>query len=140
VSQFVLDASVALSWFVDQPAPALAVRVRHSLAGGGARALVPFFWHLELANGLLVAERRNLIGIDDTERCVAEIEYLLLSVIETRSDVVPLRNAIATSRSCRIAPYDAVYLDLARREGIPLATLDQKLRTAAIAAGVRVIH
>lgn len=139
MNQFVLDASVALGWFVDQPAPALAVRVRRSLAGG-ARALVPFFWHLELANGLLVAERRKLIGSEDTDRCVAELEYLLLSVIQTRPDVVSIRNAIATSRSCRIPPYDAVYLDLARQERIPLATLDQKLRIAAASAGVEVIR
>ncbi|HKV49479.1 MAG TPA: type II toxin-antitoxin system VapC family toxin [Candidatus Acidoferrales bacterium] len=107
---------------------------------GAGRALVPFFWHIELANGLLVAERRKLISGDDADRFVSEIEYLLLSVIETRGDVVPLRDAIAASPSCRIAPYDAIYLDLARREGIPLATLDQKLQLAAVSAGVSVIR
>ncbi|MGH9575733.1 MAG: type II toxin-antitoxin system VapC family toxin [Candidatus Acidiferrales bacterium] len=137
--QFVLDASVALGWFVDEPATDLALRVRRMLRGG-SRALVPFFWHLEFSNGVLVAERRKLIDRDGADRFVDEIEYLLLSVIETRGDVVPLRDAIAASRSYRIAPYDAAYLDLARREGIPLATLDQKLQLAAVSAGVAVIR
>lgn len=139
MNQFVLDASVALAWFVDQTPAALAVRVRQMLVGGG-RALVPFFWHLEVANGLLVAERRHLSTSDDTDEAVTQIEQLLLSVIETRGQPIFLRDAVSTARSYGIAPYDAGYLDLAREKRIPLATLDEKLRIAAITAGIAVIH
>lgn len=139
MTQFVLDASVALGWFIDQPVPAVALRVRKSLLDG-AKALVPFFWHLEIANGFLVAERRKLITSDDVNRCVSEIEYLLASVIETRGDAISIRKAISVSRSHRIAAYDAIYLDLARSERMPLATLDQKLRTTAMAAGINVVR
>ena len=60
MTRFVLDASVALAWFVDHPVAAYAVRVRKSLARD-AQAVVPGLWHLEMANGLAVAERRGIL-------------------------------------------------------------------------------
>ena len=64
MSDFVLDASVALAWVLDNPIPAYALDVRRAL-GNGKRGLVPALWHLEIANGLISAERRrNLVGAD----------------------------------------------------------------------------
>ena len=61
MTRFVLDASVALAWFLDNPQPPNATQVRQSLLGG-ARAMVPALWHLEFANGLAVAERRRVLS------------------------------------------------------------------------------
>jgi predicted nucleic acid-binding protein len=61
---------------------------------------------------------------------------LLASSIEPDADPVSVRRIFYTARAHQLSAYDAVYLELARREGLPLATLDQRLRVAAKAAGV----
>lgn len=132
---FVLDASVALAWFIDHSVPAYAIRVRQALLRGD-RALVPALWHLEMANGLIVAERRRILKADDVTRCLASVEQLLAQAIENVSDFASMRQALATGRTFKLSAYDAVYLDTARRERLPLATLDQQLLSSAAAAGV----
>ena len=139
VTRYVLDASMALGWLVDQPTPALALRFRSMLIGQ-VRAIVPFFWHLEIANGLTVAERRGLISITEAEAFIGQLESLLLSVIDVRSGIVPVRDAYAKARALQLAPYDYAYLALAKEEGVGIATLDQKLLVAAERAGVPVFH
>jgi hypothetical protein len=74
VSHFVLDASVALAWFVDNPVSAYATQIKGSLLRG-ARAVVPPLWHLEMANGLAVAERRGILTTADAHQGVCHIEY-----------------------------------------------------------------
>lgn len=135
MSRFVLDASVALAWFVDNPVAAYAVRVRKSLAHD-ARALVPVLWHLEMANGFAVAERRGVLTSDNSTAGMAIIEQLLGHSIESSADFVPLRQVLTTARTYRLSAYDAVYLDIARRERLPIATLDRRLLAAARQAGV----
>ena len=133
--RFVLDASVALAWFVDNPVAAYAVRVRKSLARD-ARALVPGLWHLEMANGFAVAERRGILTSANSTAGIAAIEQLLLQSIENSADFVSLRQVLTTARDFQLSAYDAVYLDTARRERLPLATLDRRLLLAAQRAGV----
>jgi predicted nucleic acid-binding protein len=135
VKLFVLDASVALAWFIDHSVPPYAIRARQALLRGD-RALVPALWHLEMANGLIVAERRRILKSDDVNRCLASLEQLLAQAIESSSDFVPMRQVLATGRTFKLSAYDAVYLDTARRERLPLATLDQQLQSSAAAAGV----
>ncbi len=136
---FVLDASVVLGWFVDYPTPPLALRAKRLLAQG-ARALVPAIWHLEVANGLSVAEKRGVLASADVDRCLADVELVLSTAIETRADLVMVNHAAAYSRAFGLSPYDAVYLHLARVEAVPIATLDGKLRTAAERFGLRAVR
>jgi predicted nucleic acid-binding protein len=75
-----------------------------------------------VANGLIVTERRGLIGAQDADRYVNDLEQLLLSVIESRTDIVTLREATELARAYPLMPYDSVYLALAKKEGIALAT------------------
>jgi predicted nucleic acid-binding protein len=139
MSGFVLDASVAVGWFVDQPISPLAVHVRDSLLGG-SKAIVPAFWHLEVANGLLVAERRGLVSAEDTEQSVAYLEQLLRSAIETDVRFVRVSQAADMARRTGLTPYDVAYLDLCRAERAPLATLDQRQKAAAVRAGVELLR
>lgn len=140
MNSFVLDASIALAWFVDQPIPDLAIRVRRSLLLEQATAVVPSYWHLEVANVLVVAERRGVTSARDTDTFVAYLEGLLISAIESRQETNAVRASLESARQHQLSPYDAVYLALAQEEGIALATLDQKLRAAATRAGVDVIR
>jgi predicted nucleic acid-binding protein len=139
LKRFVLDASVALAWFVDYPIPSYAIRVRQSLLNG-ARALVPALWHLEMANGFAVAERRRVLGAADVSQGLIHMEQLLIYAIETSAEFVSMRQALALARSFQLSAYDAVYLDTARREELQLATLYQPLRAAAARAGVEPVR
>jgi predicted nucleic acid-binding protein len=139
LTRFVLDASVALRWFLSDPIPAYARQVRR-LALEGARAVVPALWHLEMANGLAAAERRGILTPAHVDQSLDDIERLLGQAIESDSGLVSPRQALATARAFRLSGYDAVYLDLARRERLPLATLDEELRAAARQAGVALLR
>ncbi|HSG46523.1 MAG TPA: type II toxin-antitoxin system VapC family toxin [Longimicrobiales bacterium] len=52
------------------------------------------------------------------------------------SQPTPVATFDVEARVRGLSAYDASYLDLAMRYGIPLATLDQRLRAAAEAEGV----
>jgi predicted nucleic acid-binding protein len=136
VKRFVLDASVALAWLLDDPVPAYALDVKRSLRK--TRPLVPPIWILEVANTLAVGERRTNLTVDQVMRATNLIEQLLGETIETAASVVTFRQVLVTARSFRLTAYDAVYLETARNEGVPLATLDRALRAAASQAGVEV--
>ena len=136
---FVLDASVALRWFLDHPVPAYANKVKQFFLKG-VRAVVPALWHLEISNGLAVAERRSILTSGDVDQALIDIEQLVAQAVDINSDVVSARQALTTARGFHLSAYDAVYLDLARRERLPLATLDDKLRAAAARAGVELLR
>jgi len=135
LKRFVLDASVALAWFLDHPAPAYAVEIRQSFLEN-VRAIVPALWHLEMANALVVAERRRLLKPEDMSLALARLEQLTIQSIETRSDFWSMRQALKTAREFQLSAYAGVYLETARAENLPLATLDKSLRSAAVRAGV----
>jgi predicted nucleic acid-binding protein len=139
VIRFVLDASVALRWFLGNPLSSYVNRVKQLLIKGD-RALVPALWHLEMSNGLAVAERRSILSPSDVDQALLDIEQLVARAIDTDSALVPTRRSLSTARTFRLSAYDAVYLDLARLEKLPLASLDQQLRNAAKPAGVRLLR
>ena len=139
MKRFVLDASVALRWFLDRPVPAYANRVKQFFLKR-VRALVPALWHLEMSNGLAVAERRSILTITDVDQAIIDIEQIVAQAVDTDSNVVSARRSLATARAFQLSAYEAVYLDLARRERLALATLDHRLRAAAAQAGVELLR
>lgn len=139
MSRFVLDASVGLAWFLDHSMPPLARRARRALLEG-TRALVPTLWHLEMANGLVMAERRGLLGATEVAAFAEEVERLCSEAIQTSPDVYSVRHILGASRSSRLSTYDAAYLELARAEALPVATLDGELRRAAAEANVELFR
>lgn len=139
MTRFVLDASVSLRWFLDDLVPAYAARVRQSLIAG-AGALVPALWHLEMANAFAVAERRKIIDAAETDLFLDQIEQLLSRSIESEAGLAPVRQVLSLARAYHLSSYDAVYLDAARRNELPLATLDESLRKAAARAGVELFR
>jgi predicted nucleic acid-binding protein len=135
VKRFVLDASVTLAWFIDRPIAPYATRVRQLLLAGD-RAVVPSLWRLEVANGLVVAERRGLLTPSDIAHALQHFETVLTLSVEDSPQPVPMRRVIATATQFRLTAYDAEYLDTARLQHLPLATLDRQLEAAAAQAGV----
>ena len=127
MSAFVLDASVAITWLLDDEENSLAETARRRIVEGGA--FVPQVWHLEVRNALLVAERRRRIS---AEGATARLRSLKELPIYT--DAEPdLESAVELARGHHLTIYDAVYLELARRRNEALATLDTALVRAAMA-------
>jgi predicted nucleic acid-binding protein len=139
VSRFVLDASVALRWFLNDPVPEYAAHVRQLILDGD-RAIVPAIWTIEMVNSLVYAERKGNITPAAVDERLANIEELLDSYIDIQSVGISARNALIASRNSGLTAYDAAYLDLAQSEKIPLSTLDGQLRKAAERAGVEIIR
>ncbi|HZR64184.1 MAG TPA: type II toxin-antitoxin system VapC family toxin [Terriglobales bacterium] len=131
-----LDASVTLSWFIDTPVPAYAMKVRQALESG-VGAIVPAIWHLEIANALAVSERRGILTADDVALSLVQIEHLLTQDIESDNTFISAKQALTVARSFQLSAYDGVYLQTALNEGLPLATLDRALRSAAEKSGVK---
>lgn len=133
---FVLDASVTMSWCLDDEAEGYADDVLNHLLGG--EALVPCVWPLEVANVLVVAEKKGRLTSADSNRFVCLLDDLPIRVIqETPARVMGEVRALA--RTENLSSYDASYLDLAMREGMPIATKHSRLRDAAQRCHVPVV-
>ena len=133
---FVLDASTALAWHFDDEDSPYADRVLERLQTEGA--FVPSIWALEVANGLLMAEKRGRMSIAETAEAVEDMLGLRITILEADA-VLALRTILVLARGQGLTTYDAAYLDLAMREGLPLATQDRDLKRAAGRVGVELI-
>lgn len=98
--------------------------------------MVPSLWRLELANGLVMAERRQRLTEADSARFLCLLESLPIEVVPDYHDVASM---VTLARAHGLTAYDAAYLEIALRTGLPLATLDGQLNRAAKAAGVAVM-
>lgn len=134
MTRCVLDASVALAWvFADEfssYADAVAALVLRN------QAIAPIIWPLEMANAMLTAVRR---GRFPESRVPSAIDALRPLPVRVDQDASPMALAEAASVlgvTHRLSAYDASYLELAVRRGLPLATLDERLKRAAGTAGV----
>jgi len=136
--RLVLDASVAVAWCVDDESIALSENVLDLLASGG-QAVVPAIWPLEVANALLVAERRKRITTAQVTAQLGRIARLPILVEPTPADRA-FGAVLSTARQHQLAEYDAAYIELALREGLPLATVDGNLGKAARDAGIRLVE
>lgn len=132
---FVLDSSVAIAWQMpDEGSQNLAALFDRFLNQG---ALVPSLWRLEVANTLLVAQRRGRIDADFRKAAIADFMMMPVTV-DQETDIHAWRDTIDLADRFALTVYDATYLELARRRGLPLATLDKALRAAAERAHVAV--
>jgi predicted nucleic acid-binding protein len=135
---FVLDASVTMCWILRDGKTAeraYALEVLNLMKLSETSAVVPVTWGLEVANVIGKAEMRGLVREAQSE---AFLE--MLDGVDIRADAAMFSRALSDTlqiaRRYRLSSYDASYLELAMRAGLPLATLDRDLRTAAGKAGV----
>ncbi len=138
MKRFVLDASVALAWFLDRPTAPYADHVRELLLRGD-RAIVPALWQLEVANGFINAERRGVLTPSDTVDALQNLDIVIAQAIENSQDPISMRRVLQAGRKFGLTAYDAVYLETALGQDLPLATLDRQLLAAASKAGVEVV-
>lgn len=133
MSRFVLDNSVVMAWYFEDEANDFTSAILQSLAS--SEALVPTIWPLEVANVLLVGERKGRSTEARTSRFIALLDALPIRVDAATSQHA-LSGILTLAREQRLSAYDAAYLELAMREGVSLATQDQALRRAAETCGV----
>ena len=133
---FVLDASVALAWCFEDESAEPALVVLDSLRQ--SEAVVAHHWTLEMANGLLSAERRGRIDGDGATR-FSRLLLALPIAVDPVARGTALTETRRLARTHRLTSYDAAYLELAIRLGVPLATLDEELRRAARVEGVALV-
>lgn len=130
---FVVDCSIAMAWLFHDEATPKTVPLLNRLAT--ETALVPAWWFVEITNVLAVAERKGRITPTQTGAFIADLSKLGIE----RDDEAPDRaftHLLALCRTHRLTSYDAIYLDLAIRRHLPLATLDDELRKAGRKLGV----
>lgn len=127
-----LDASFTFQWlFRDEASPegyaALAVIGRDG-------AVVPALWFVEITNVLGMAERRGRIaeaGLQDALRLLRSLPL----VVDEAPSLAWSEPILQLMRAHRLTAYDATYLELACRLGLPLATKDRDLLVAVPAVG-----
>ena len=128
----VLDCSATVAPFLPGEEPVTSLR---ELAEGGA--IVPSNWRLEVGQALLVAERRRRISTEDRRTILRELALLPIKVDEQTGERA-WRETLAFAEAETLSLYDAAYLELAVRSGLPLATKDRALAAAAMRCGVAV--
>ncbi|MEW6279154.1 MAG: type II toxin-antitoxin system VapC family toxin [Candidatus Eremiobacterota bacterium] len=127
---FVLDASVTACWAFDDEDHPVAARVLDRLRTDSAWA--PTLWWFEVRNILVVNERRGRLTEQDTAVFLRTISSLPIAVDRAPREETTLYLA----RKHRLSVYDASYLELAKRDGLALATLDSDLARAARSEGM----
>jgi predicted nucleic acid-binding protein len=134
LTPFVLDASVTLGWAFEDPGAYQAALAWERIRAG--TAMVPSIWWFEVRNALIVNERRGRLSEADTSMFLRDLSRLRVTIDRSPEEAAVL--ALAWRR--RLTVYDASYLELARREALPHATLDEDLARAARAEGVALIE
>lgn len=133
---FVLDSSVVLAWMLPDESGAAV----HALADRLEKetAVAPAIWPLEVRNALLTAHRRKRLTDKDLDRLLAIVRALPIEIETSMADDA-LSSIVQLAREHALTIYDAAYLELARRRGLSLATLDAKLIGACQELGVQTL-
>lgn len=127
---FVIDASIVAGLaFGEAPNPKIAVAIDELAV---SEALTPRLFFFEVRNALIVNERRGRITLQGSADFLRRLARLPIKFATPPDDDA----LMALARERKLTVYDAAYLELARREALPLATLDRALEKAAIAEGV----
>jgi len=130
---FVVDNSVVMSWCFKDETNHFADTVLDRLSE--ATAFVPSIWPLEVVNVLLVAERKKGLSEADSVRFITLLSQLPIIVEQGRPEKIMI-DLLGLARAHNLSSYDASYLDLCMRKGLPIATLDTRLIEAAKKADI----
>lgn len=137
MTDFVVDNSVVMAWCFADEGGDYADRILGKFES--SLALVPAIWPLEVGNVLIVGEKQKRLTEADTIRFLALLSQLPIMVEQETPDRM-LKEIIALAREHDLSTYDASYLDLAMRSGLPIATLDIALIKAAQNSSVVVLE
>ena len=129
----VLDCSIVMAWYFVDESSEYADEVARRLPRQAA--FVPLNWPLEVANVLFMGERRKRSTQTQAARLLKTLKGLPIT-LDDETNLHAWNITLSLARAHDLTAYDAAYLELAIRRGLPLASLDDKLKTAAQAVGV----
>ncbi len=129
-NKFVLDCSVAIAWCFEDETTPYTESVLSSL--NITNAIVPKLWYIEIANVLLMAQKRGRINDNGIFHFLSLLEKLPIITDKSDATIVDL---VMLSQKYQLTSYDGCYLNLCLQHNLPLATLDKKLISAVQAAG-----
>lgn len=135
--RFVLDNSVVMRWLLRDGSDerlGYAARVLELLELQAGEAIVPGIWALEAANVIVKAQAKGLVTEARATAFIGLLHDMRISVDASTADRA-LGDTLQLARRFKLSSYDASYLELALREGLPLATLDADLRAAMLQTG-----
>ena len=130
----VLDSSITLAWIYSDETTEAVSQVFDLLSQSGG--WVPQLWRLEVANVLEMGVRRKRHNGDFRDATLADLAQLPIQV-DSETDKLAWGSTLRLASRHQLTLYDAAYLELALRRGLPLASLDKDLRSAARAENVR---
>src|SRR3954447_4177928 len=133
MKEFVLDGSVTMAWYFKDEMSDYADAVRDGM--DQSQAVVPSLWPLEVANTIVMGERRKRSTPAQAAVWLGLLSVLPI-VVDGETTARAWGNTLGLARAHNLSAYDAAYLELAMRRGVPIATLDEKLRNVAQAVGV----
>lgn len=137
MSQWVVDASLTLQWYLkDEEDRDYGLAVL-----GGLReneAIVPFLWTYEISNALVVAHRRKRLGAAEIVDILDNLRDLPIRIDRPEPESVMKLPALALEQDLTV--YDAAYLELALRLGLPIATKDKALKRAMANSGLKLVE
>ncbi len=133
---FVLDNAVAMRWLLGGNAAEIAYASRVLDAFESEAAVVPVLWFLEVANVIAKAESKLVVTAAQSQQFISTLGFLNI-VTDKMTSLHALGDTLNLARRYKLSAYDAAYLELALRSGLPLATLDHDLEKAAKKAGVK---
>lgn len=129
----VLDCSIAMAWCFEDEVTEFTDSLLELLVEGSAK--VPSIWPLEVANVLAISERKGRTNQAKITQFLQLLGDLPIKV-DAKTGEKAFTDVLTLSRTNRLTAYDAAYLELALREGLPLATLDEELKRVARKLGV----
>jgi predicted nucleic acid-binding protein len=132
----VLDSSATLAWIYSDETTEPIRQLFETVIEEGA--FVPALWRLEVANSLTLAMRKGRINAEYRRASLADLALLDITT-DPETDFHAWAETLNLADRFRLTLYDAAYLELAMRRGLPLATLDAELRSAATALGVHLL-
>lgn len=136
-TSFIVDASVGFAWIYEGQATPETDGLLNQVAAG-ATVVVPALWFLEMANVLLVAQRRRRLTAIQRKAALEKLTALQFTMDEEGTRHAFGRTSeLAEKHGLTI--YDATYLELASRRSLPLASRDEALKTAARRCGVKAL-
>ena len=136
IAPFVLDVSVTAAWFIYPMSGSKTQTLLNEATEQGA--VVPLLWPIEIANALTMAVRRGRMSILQRNEALRQLAALQLASDDRTIDRAWARTLSLADRF-RLTLYDACYLELAQRRGLPLASLDRDLRAAGRKLGLELL-
>jgi predicted nucleic acid-binding protein len=136
LGHFVIDGSVTVAWCIPEERTSRTQALLDKVIEAGA--VVPFHWWIEVGNALLVATRRARISVAQRQTALTQLDALQLMTDPETLDRLWTATLDLADRF-RLTLYDACYLELALRRGLPLATLDRDLTAAGQALGLTLL-